>query len=875
MTRPSKKTGSSQKRLSKWRVFLLSVLALITIGFLSLLIFVISAIAKTPEWDPAALTNQKQSSIIYDKDGNQVAQLHAQENRLTVESEDIPELVKQTFVAVEDKRFYQHHGIDPIRIVGAAITDIRHGEKREGASTITTQLAKNAFIENPTEKTLTRKLQEAALAVQIENKYTKDEILTFYLNKIYFGESAFGIRAASLTYFGKELEELNPGEIALLAGLPQAPSGYDPYVYPDNAKKRRNIVLGVMLDANLITNEEYELYKEEPFTYVESVQETGQRVESGGPTGVSYQYPYYVDYVIEELVSVYGLTEDQIFNGGLKIYTTLDPKIQTATEEAFADPANFPKGTEDMQVEGAMTILDPTTGAIRAMVGGREYTPRGLNRAWQSKRQPGSTIKPLTVYGPAIEKGGYYPGTVLDDMPVEYNAGNGKIWAPTDYDTETKGWKGLITMRYAVEQSVNVYAVKLLDLIGVEYGWKFGKDLLGLPLTEDDKVLSLALGTNRASTLDMASAYGVYANNGVKVTTHAVEKVLDSRDKEIASAQVTQQRVMKETTAYIMNDMLSGVVKNGTGYNARMGNWAVAGKTGTTSLPDKPEFAYKSGNPDAWFAGYTPNYVGVVWMGYDVTDKDHYLHKVYGGSYPAKIWKEVMTVAHEDLPVQKSFSKPSGIVSGTIDTKSGLLPSSLTPIEFTKTEIAAQGDFPTRVSDVWIEADVDADNPELLASPNTSNRLTKVFLNLPNRDPEVEWPKTELQYKMPTEYAPDPIPQPTTNPPAGDPTLPTVTLGPASYDASTGNVTMALNRAPESSQYAIVLYMQLPGETTLSTFTLQDPTGQAASISVPLGDIDNPPATGEYTFWAALQDPMTLITGAPSPGVKLNLKGQD
>lgn len=870
-----KPTGPQRKkRLSKPRIILLSIISFIVLVMIGVGIFVGIAAANTPKWDPAALLDQKQTSYVYDKDGTQIAQLHADENRQTVKSSDIPDLVKKTFVAVEDKRFYNHFGIDPIRILGSALQDIRSGSAKEGASTITVQLARNAFIENPTQKTLTRKIQEAVLAIQLEHEYTKDEILTFYLNKIPLGESSFGIQAAAKTYFGKDLKDLTPDEVALLAGLPQAPSGYDPYVHPDSAKNRRTIVLGVMRDADIISAADYEKYKDAPFTYVDSMKKNRGGAQKSTISSTSYKFPYFVDYVIEELERTYNLSPDQIFSGGLRIYTSVDPKIQSAAEAAFADPANFPKSVDSTKIQGAMTVVEPSTGAVRAMVGGRDYTPRGLNRAWQTQRQPGSTIKPLAVYGPAIEKGGYFPGTVLDDMPVKFDGGNGKTWAPTDFDTEDSGWKGLITMRYALQDSVNVYAVKLLNLIGVDYGWKFAKDNLGLPLENKDRVLSLALGTPEVSTLDMASAYGVYANNGVKVTDHAIEKVTDAKGNVVITPNITKNRVMKETTAYIINDMLRSVVTNGTAFRAQIGNWAVAGKTGTTSLdPDK--YGNKSGNPDAWFAGYTPNYAGVVWMGYDSDpDGQHYLRKVYGGTYPAQIWKKVMTAALQDLPVQTKFTQPAGIVSGSFDTKSGLLPSSLTPSQFVATEIAAQGDLPTRVSDVWVQKDVDADHPNMLATDKTKNKLTKVFLNIPGRDPSWPWPPSEAPYKMPTETAPDPVSTPTgptTTPPKGDASLPTPALGPVAYDAQTATAVLPMITPPGSENYSVIIYIQRPGHPTLETVAVTDAKGRSSSIAVSLKENGKAPSPGDYFFWAAFQDQQAAVVGPPSGSVKLTL----
>lgn len=747
MSRTNRSRRGRRNKRSKLRVFFYMLLACFTVFVIGVSFFVGEVAYQLPQWDASVLSNQKQSSIVFDKNGGQIAQLHATVNRLNLSSSEIPDLVKKTFVAVEDKRFYQNIGIDPQRIVSSGIQDIISGNTKEGGSTITVQLARNAFIQDPTAKTLTRKVQEALIAFQLERHYTKDEILTFYLNKIYLGEASYGIEAAARTYFGKDVKQLGPAQVALLAGLPQAPSGYDPYFHPDQAKARRNVVLGVMRDAGLITSTQYTQYINEPFDYVDSMLKTYGGPQKAVVAEGNYKFPSFVDYVVNQLESEYKLTPDQIYNGGYKIYTTVDPKIQATAEAAFNNSADFPRSVDKTLIQGAMTVIDPSTGSIVAMVGGRNYKFGDFNRAWQAERQPGSTIKPLVDYGPALEKGGYYPGTVLDDMPVTFDLGNGATWSPTDFDTFTAGWKGRITMRFALEDSVNVYAAKLLSLIGVDYGWKFAKDNLGLPLTNRDKVLSLALGTARVSTLDMASAYGVYANNGVRVSHTAIVKLLDSKGVPIPSPSFTKQRVMKLTTAYLINDMLRSVVTNGTGYAAQIGNWAVAGKTGTTSL-DPQKYGNKSGNPDAWFAGYTPKYAGVVWMGYDSTDGQHYLHNVYGGSYPAQIWKKVMTVALEGKPVQTAFRRPAGIVSGQIDSKSGLLPSSLTPHQFIQTEIAATSDFPTQVSNIWVQRYVNSKNPSLLAGPNASNTVAKVFLNITDRDPSIPWPVDEAPYRM-------------------------------------------------------------------------------------------------------------------------------
>ena len=284
----------------------MSIVSIIVLTIIGAGIFIGIAAVGTPKWNPADLSNQKQTSYVYDKDNVQIAQLVGQENRQIAQSSDIPDLVKKTFVAVEDKRFYEHIGVDFIRIIGSALNDIRSGSAKEGASTITIQLARNAFIEDPTAKTLTRKIQEAILAIQLEHEYTKDEILTFYLNKIFLGESSFGIQAAAQTYFGEDLKDLKPDQIALLAGLPQAPSQYNPYIHPDAAKNRRTIVLGVMRDAGLISSQEYDQDKDAAFTYVDTMKKNLGGLNKTIITDTRNKFPYFVDYVVEELETIYN-----------------------------------------------------------------------------------------------------------------------------------------------------------------------------------------------------------------------------------------------------------------------------------------------------------------------------------------------------------------------------------------------------------------------------------------------------------------------------------------------------------------------------------------------------------------------------------------
>ncbi|HEX3016127.1 MAG TPA: penicillin-binding transpeptidase domain-containing protein, partial [Desulfobacteria bacterium] len=419
-----------------------------------------------------------------------------------------------------------------------------------------------------------------------------------------------------------------------------------------------------------------------------------------------------------------------------------------AAEAAFADSNNFPADKDGAEVEGAMVVEDPKTGAIVTMVGGRNYSSsQSFNRAWQAERQPGSTIKPLVVMSPALAKGGYFTGTVFDDMPVTYS-NNGQPWKPTDDDTAERGWRGLITMREALIHSVNVYAIKLLNDEGIDYAWNFGKNNFDLPLKQKSKNLTLALGTAEIPVVDMVQAYSAFPNNGMMATAHSVLKVIDDKGTVIVdNTNVSKKRAVSPQVAFSINDMLRSVVSDpgGTGIAAQMGNWAVAGKTGTTSLEDNKQ---NVGMRDAWFMGYTPDYVGGVWMGFDQSTTSRNLVDVFGGGPPARLWKQIMTIAHQNLPVVTSFDQPDGVTKITFDSKSGKTPSHLTPSRFIKSDWAIVGALPTGVSNVWYQKTVCAATG-LLPGPNTVSTVTKTFLNVDRQGVYASWPWDEAQYRAP------------------------------------------------------------------------------------------------------------------------------
>ncbi|KUO48856.1 MAG: hypothetical protein APF76_09395 [Desulfitibacter sp. BRH_c19] len=695
MSNTKNNKGKKKRKLNAKRFSIFLILLLVFIIGGAGIGFMVGVVKNMPDFDLEY--NPDLSAFVYDNDDQIIAQLRGTENRIWAEFDEIPDTVKKAFLATEDVRFYEHFGVDIKSIGRAVVTNLRQGRYAEGSSTITMQLANNAFIFNR-EKKMERKIQQAILAIQLERVYTKDEIFNLYLNHIYFGHGASGIRTAAQTYFDKELDELTLAESALLAGIVQRPSTYSPYNNPESTMNRRNTVLNMMAKYDFITEAQAEEAKQEEFVLNEN------------RTQLEDNYPWFTDYVIKEASSILeemGIESVQIFKSGLSIYTTMDTKVQTNLESVYKDPANFPEGVDEILVESAAVLLDHRNGEIMALVGGRELTTRrGLNRATDMKRQPGSTIKPIAAYGPALEAG-YSPATVYDDAPVDFPGGaGGSTYSPHNFD---RRWRGLLTMRAAIKDSINIPALRALQQVGVKQGFDFAKKL-GLPLLDTDQNLSLALGglTQGVSPLDMAGAYGAFANQGVLIEPHAIRKIVDKDGQVLYEANPNKSVVMSEQTAYLMTDMLVTVIQSGTGTRANLGRPA-AGKTGTTQLPPLPEFDNLRNNfRDAWFAGYSPEYTSVVWMGYDETTPKHYLKAVYGGHMPAAIWKSAMQEALKDKPVEQ-FTRPANLVYTAIDAKSGLLPSELTPSQYIINEVFIRDNVPKEISDVWIEAPICAE----------------------------------------------------------------------------------------------------------------------------------------------------------------------
>jgi penicillin-binding protein 1A len=599
--------------------------ALLAVGIVA---GVVSSYSKhLPDINRMADLQPSRSTNIVARDGTLLASLY-HENRTWVSIDRVPQMVRNAFVATEDRNFYSHHGIDFGGIARAAWADYRH-ERFQGASTITQQLARALFLSN--EVTFSRKIQEALLAMQIERAYTKDEILERYLNLIYFGSGAYGIQAASHTYFGTDVSHLRIGQAAMLAGMPAAPSIYSPYVNLDHAKERQAHVLGRMVAANFITQADADRETSLPLGLV------GER-----PSGLTgFKYPYFTTYVNQIVENQFG--EKATYEGGLEVTTTLDPRMQRAAEEAvdwgIGRAVNEGIGAH----QAALVAIRPSTGEIVAMVGGAGgfSLNNQFNRAWQARRQPGSSFKAF-VYTTAIDTG-MAPTSIVEDTPISYPMGDGTQWKPMDDDGR---FLGAMTLRYALAQSRNVVAVKVADKIGIDRVLQYAKRMgIKEPLEPN---LSLALGSSVVTPLDMASAYSTLANGGIHIEPTPIRAVRDSLGTIVLDNRFPQQtEVIGAGTAFVVTTMLQSVIAEGTGYPNAVIDRPAAGKTGTTS-----DFR------DAWFVGFTPDLVAAVWIG---NDDYHRMTESYGGNIPARIWARFMRKALENTP-KNDFVQPANEV---------------------------------------------------------------------------------------------------------------------------------------------------------------------------------------------------------------------
>ena len=567
------------------------------------------------------------SSQVFDSHGRLITTLHSDQNRLPIDINKVPQNLQNAFIAAEDNRFYEHIGIDPIGIFRAIFANLTNRGIAQGGSTITQQLAKNAFLSQ--EQTLKRKIQEAMLALEIEHKYSKKEILEMYMNQIYFGQGAYGIQTAAKTYFNKDVNELTLTQCAMLAGLPKSPNYYSPFNNLNEAKKRKNVVLDQMVRYGYVSAAEAEDAKNQDL----GLSKSHQSKEAD-------EYASFIDYVSQQVAKKYG--DDALYKEGLKIYTTMDVDKQHAAVRAMRNlPNNYTDENGLTQPQAAIVSIDPKTGHILAMVGGRGQD--SFNRASMAVRQPGSAFKPF-VYLTALQHD-MTPDTTMNDQPVTYGS-----WSPKNAGGS---YSGTMTLSDALAHSVNTIAVQLADQVGTKNIIANAKKMGITTLDAKDDNLAMALGglTKGVTPLEMASAYGTFANKGVHVKPTAIVKILDRNGNVLEDASTlekeeTKTRVMSEREAYEMTTMLEGVIDHGTGTAAAIGRPA-AGKTGTTD-----------DNKDAWFVGYTPDIVTAVWIGDDTGS--HSLGEIYGGTIPAEIWKDYMSSATSDES-GGDFSAPSGM----------------------------------------------------------------------------------------------------------------------------------------------------------------------------------------------------------------------
>ena len=805
----------------KWsKKLLLAVMNLMVLGILAIGVIGASAgigvfkgiIDTAPSIENIDVTPTGFSTFVYDLEGNQIGKLIAQDsNRIPVAKDMIPENLAHAFVAIEDERFYEHNGIDIKGIIRAAYVGVSNGFRfTEGASTITQQLLKNNVFTNWTKEDgfmdkIKRKIQEQYLAIELTKTMSKDDVLVNYMNTINLGQNTLGVQAASLRYFNKSVNTLTLSECAVIAGITQNPSKFNPISHPDNNAQRREKVLNNMLEQGYITQTEYdEAMADDVYSRIQIV-----NAEVEEDTVNTYFVDALTDDIMEDLMATGNYTETQaytlLYSGGLKIYATQDPHVQEICDEAFSNEENYPEGTrwqlsyelttqdsngnfenystemyrqyfkemdssfnllyssqeaaydaieqykaavmepgEEVygenitltpQPQVSIVIEDQSTGYVVAMVGGRgqKEASRTLNRATDSKRQPGSTFKIVAVYAPALDSAGLTLATVMNDAPFNYANGRPvNNWWGSEY-------RGLNSLRTGIAQSMNIIAVKTLTQITPQLGFDYLKNFGFTTLVEREEITvggktqvfsdiqqSLALGgiTKGVTNEELTAAYASIANGGTYIKPKLYTKVLDHDGNVILDNTAPQSRqVIKETTAWLLTDAMVDVVTSGTGASVNFGNMAIAGKTGTTSDYN-----------DVWFSGYTPYYTASVWTGYDNNAK---LQKGNGERNLAKkLWRAVMSKVHEDLPSQ-SFQVPSGIVTATVCSQSGKLPIPGLCDGTLKTEYFAEGTVPTESCDVHYQGMV-CPYSNLPACDTCPFKVEGVLTMTPVEDPSLQ-----------------------------------------------------------------------------------------------------------------------------------------
>lgn len=669
-----------------WRGFKYFILICFFLGVIGAAAgaYILYGYAKSaPDFDPAELVDPIPSKF-YDANNKLLAEVGA-EKRILIEYDDIPELLEDTVLAVEDARFYEHKGVDWFRTAGAIVSNIKDGGS-QGGSTITQQIVKLSFL--TPEKAIKRKVQEWYISYQFEKNYSKEQILTIYLNKIFYGNSAYGIAQAAKTYFNKNIKDLTALEISLLVGLPKSPTNYDPYKDTNGVTtERRNTVLTVMRQKNLISDSEYEEYINTPVADM-----LVKKKSSSSP------YSAAIEMAIKEIEE--KLPDAHVAGDGYKVYLTIDRELQKYANQILkGDIVNFP--TEKLQT--GFVLLDTKTGGIQAIGNGRDRKAGDFNFATQIQNQPGSAMKPLLDYGPAIEYLKWSTAQPLVDEPYTYSDG-------TPINNWDRDYKGAMTAREALADSRNIPALKTFQAVGAEKAKEFAANL-GIEFKEGPYEAYSIGGFNGLSPLQMAGAYAAFGNEGVYNAPHIVTKIITQNGEEIA-IESESNRAMSPQTAYMVTDMLRSVVQSGTGTAANISWLDVAGKTGSTNFDDETMAKYEMsrGNgslaKDVWFAGITPEFSMSVWVGYEKITTDTYISTSAEHQVSRNIFKEMVSYAAKEKNNTR-FSKPSGVVSVTVEKNSDpvALPSEHTPDNMKVTELFIAGTEPTKVSTTFKPVD--------------------------------------------------------------------------------------------------------------------------------------------------------------------------
>lgn len=708
-----KKAGKAGRTISKYLMSVLLIAGIIVSGVL--IWNLVSLLIDAYTFDITLYKTDMASTIyaIDEETGEYVEfeQLYSDERRVWMPIEDIPIHVQKAAVAIEDERFYSHHGVDIKRTMGA-LSGFLVGKRDYGGSTITQQLIKN--ITNEKDTTAARKAKEIFRALVLETQMEKDEILEYYLNVVYFANNSYGIQAAAQTYFSKDASELTIAEGAAIVGITQAPSFYNPLKNPENNKEKQELVLDKMLELNFISKEEHQQAVNQELKFKRN---DLNKTYDGGIN--SFFAEALVKELIPELMVKLDITEEQaislIYTGGLKIYSTVSPTVQMGINEVFeneGEDSRFPVLSGDVQPEAAIAVISIDDGSVKGMYGqaGKKEANLILNRATETARQPGSSIKPLAVYGPAIELELVTPGSVVIDEPYSKNGWNPKNWY--------KGYKGAITIQEAVVQSMNIPAIKTLEKVGVETAFDFAKNKLGLSTlvetgaSSDKNLAPLALGglTKGVTVLEMTAAYNAFASGGIYTEPYYYTTVTDRNDKVILEKEVVTRRVFSDKTSKYMTGILKATAEGPLGMAASLSGRQSAGKTGSTN-DDK----------DRWYMGYTTFYTAGVWYGYDIAETLPYYAT---RQVPHKLWRDVMTKAHANLPVETfkgiNYTLPkitryyvceeTGLIAGETCPKKEVTEEETEGLEVCTTIHATEGEIPQGEAPA-------TDNPEAVNPP--------------------------------------------------------------------------------------------------------------------------------------------------------------